>query len=212
MGYSFKEIFLTLQGEGAQAGRVAVFARFTGCNLWTGREADRAEAPCWFCDTDFVGTDGPGGGRWDDPHELASSLRALWDQEAGPGGRPYVVFTGGEPTLQLDAALVSACHQAGLEVAVETNGTRPTPEGVDWICVSPKPGPETVQRRGHEMKLVFPHQVRPEEVEAWAFDHFFLQPLDGPNRAANTEAAIAYCRAHPRWRLSVQVHKIVGIP
>ncbi len=214
MTYSLKEVYYTLQGEGAQTGRAAVFARFAGCNLWSGREDDRASAACWFCDTEFVGTDGPGGGRWKQPAELAEALRACWTDGTGgePGGRPYVVFTGGEPMLQLDLPLVEACHAVGLEVAVETNGTLAVPRGIDWICVSPKPGSELVQRSGDELKLVYPHEVRPEDVADLEFDRFYLQPLDGSDVAAHTAAAIEYCRVHPRWRLSLQTHKLIGIP
>jgi 7-carboxy-7-deazaguanine synthase (Cx14CxxC type) len=219
--YALKEIYYTLQGEGAHAGRAAVFARFAGCNLWSGREEDRATATCWFCDTDFVGTDGPGGGKWGDAEELAGALRSCWEEGArsadggvsiGGGGRPYVVFTGGEPTLQLDEALVRACHGVGLEVAVETNGTREVARGVDWICVSPKPGGSLVQTRGDELKLVYPHEVQPETVEVLDFANFFLQPLDGPERARNTGLCVDYVRRHPKWRLSLQTHKLIGIP
>lgn len=214
MSYALKEIFPTLQGEGAYSGRAAVFARFAGCNLWSGREADRATAACSFCDTDFVGTDGPGGGRWDDAVDLAEVLWSCWVGIVGdePSGRPYVVFTGGEPMLQLDEALITACKARGLEVAIETNGTIAVPPSVDWICVSPKPDSVLVQTRGDELKLVYPHAVRPEEVAGLDFSHFFLQPMDGPSREANTAAAVAYCLAHPHWRLSLQTHKLLGIP
>lgn len=208
MAYTLKEIYYTLQGEGAQTGRAAVFARFTGCNLWSGREQDRAAAACWFCDTDFRGTDGPGGGRFATPQALAAALVAHWPG----GGRPYVVFTGGEPMLQLDAPLIDACHAQGFEVAIETNGTRPVPASVDWICVSPKPGSVVVQRSGHELKLVHPQAVTPQSVAEWDFEHFFLQPLDDPDRDAHTAACIAFCRANPQWRLSLQTHKLTGIP
>ena len=211
MTYSLKEVYFTLQGEGAQVGRAAVFARFAGCNLWSGLEKDRAAAACTFCDTDFVGTDGPGGGKFKTPDLLARHLRATWDAEAS-GGSPYVVFTGGEPMLQLDEPLVAACHLAGFEVAIETNGTIPVPQSVDWICVSPKPSSTLVQRSGDELKLVYPHEVRPESVVDLEFTHRFLQPMDGPERDANTAEAIDRCRRDPRWRLSVQVHKLVGIP
>ncbi len=211
MSYALKEMHLTLQGEGAQAGRVAVFARFAGCNLWSGREEDRADAACWFCDTDFVGVDGPGGGRFDDPQELAAAVLGVWQQGAGPGGRPYVVFTGGEPLLQLDAVLVDACHDLGLEVGIETNGTLAAPAGIDWICVSPKPGAELVQRSGHELKLVYPTSVRPEDVEALDFEHFCLQPRDEAG-VDHTAATVDCVRQHPRWRLSLQTHKLIGIP
>ena len=213
MTYSVKEIYLTLQGEGAQTGRAAVFARFAGCNLWSGREEDRSTAPCWFCDTDFVGTNGPGGGKFAGAASLAGAIRACWDQGTSQGsGTPYVVFTGGEPTLQLDEDLVSACHVEGIEVAIETNGTREVAAGVDWICVSPKPGSLVVQRRGQEMKLVFPQEVAPGSVEGWEFQHFFLQPRDGVDRESNTRAAIEHCLRHPKWRLSLQTHKLLGIP
>ncbi len=212
MAYTVKEVFLTLQGEGAQAGRAAVFCRFAGCNLWSGLEKDRATAACRFCDTDFRGTDGPGGGRFDDAEALAAHVDATWRAEAR-GGRPYVVFTGGEPTLQLDEGLVAACHARGFEVALETNGTRPVPIGVDWVCVSPKPRSELVVTRGNELKLVHPQpELTPETYEGLAFDHFFVQPMDGPARDANTAAAVDWCRRHPTWRLSLQTHKLLGIP
>lgn len=211
MAYSVKEIFYTLQGEGAQTGRPAVFCRFAGCNLWSGREADRARAVCTFCDTDFVDTDGPGGGRFATADALATAVAAAWP--AGAGGLPFVVCTGGEPLLQLDAELVSALHRRGFEIAVETNGTRPPPPGLDWICVSPKAGAELVVRAGDELKLVYPQTgAEPERFEPLAFRHFFLQPMDGPARERNTDAALRYCLAHPRWRLSLQTHKLLGIP
>lgn len=209
--YAVKEIFYTLQGEGAQVGRPAVFCRFAGCNLWSGREADRAAAACTFCDTDFVGTDGPGGGKFESPEALAVAVAAAWPR--GAGGRPYVVCTGGEPLLQLDAPLVEALHAVGFEVAIETNGTRPAPAGIDWICVSPKSTAGLVLTTGDELKLVHPQaDAPPERFERLAFRHFFLQPMDGPARAANTEAALRYCLAHPQWRLSLQTHKLLGIP
>jgi len=211
MTFAVKEIYFTLQGEGAQTGRAAVFARFAGCNLWSGREEDRATAACWFCDTDFVGVDGPAGGKFKSSEALAGAIRVAWDAEA-TGGRPYVVFTGGEPMLQLTEELVRACQAQGLEVAIETNGTFDVPDVVDWICVSPKPGSELVQRSGHELKLVFPHEVTPEELAELSFEHFFLQPLDGVDATANTAACIEYCRRQPQWRLSLQTHKLVGIP
>lgn len=212
MTYAVKEIFLTLQGEGAQSGRAAVFCRFAGCNLWSGREADRAEAVCRFCDTQFVGTDGPGGGKFTTPEALATAVRAAWQAGAGGGGRPLVVCTGGEPLLQLDAPAIDALHTAGFEIAVETNGTQAAPPGLDWICVSPKAGAELVLRAGDELKLVFPQSgALPEAFEGLDFRHFFLQPMDGPVLAANTAAAIAYCLAHPHWRLSTQTHKVLGI-
>ena len=209
MAYAVKEIFYTLQGEGAQTGRPAVFCRFAGCNLWTGREADRASAICRFCDTDFVGIDGDGGGRFATPEALADAVAGTW---AGGGGRPLVVCTGGEPLLQLDAEAVNALHARGFEVAVESNGTQEPPPGLDWICVSPKAGAPLRLRRGNELKLVFPQEgAEPERFESLAFDHFFLQPMDGPQVAENISAALAYCLAHPRWRLSLQTHKLLGI-
>lgn len=208
--YSVKEIFYTLQGEGANAGRPAVFCRFAGCNLWSGREADRAGAACRFCDTDFVGTDGAGGGRFDDARSLAAHIDALWP-DAWAEGR-FVVCTGGEPLLQLDAALVDALHARGFRVAIESNGTLPAPAGVDWICVSPKANAPLALERGDELKLVFPQPgAEPPRYEGLDFAHFFLQPMDGPARERNTADAVAYCLAHPRWRLSLQTHKIVGI-
>jgi 7-carboxy-7-deazaguanine synthase len=213
MAYSVKEIFYTLQGEGARTGRPAVFCRFTGCNLWSGRESDRAGAICDFCDTDFVGTDGPGGGRFASSAELAAAIDAAWAGARGPGARKYVVCTGGEPLLQLDNDLVAALHATGFEVAVETNGTQWPPIGIDWICVSPKAGAELRLCSGHELKLVYPQpDAPPERFEALEFQHFFLQPMDGPFREANTRATLAYCLAHPRWRLSLQTHKLHGIP
>ena len=214
MTYSLKEIFFTLQGEGFHAGRASVFARFSGCNLWSGREVDRAQAICTFCDTDFIGTDGPGGGKFSNADELAETIRRTWDDacQDGRGTKPFVVFTGGEPMLQLDEALVVACQRADFEVAIETNGTIAVPESVDWICVSPKPGAPLVQTEGQELKLVFPHEVQPDQVMGLNFEHFYLQPMDGPERLANTQAAVAYCQAQPRWRLSLQTHKLIGIP
>ncbi|MBS0408875.1 MAG: 7-carboxy-7-deazaguanine synthase [Proteobacteria bacterium] len=209
MTYSVKEIFLTLQGEGGQAGRPAVFCRFAGCNLWTGREEDRAGAVCTFCDTDFVGTDGEGGGKFRTADDLARAIAAAW---TGAPENRLVVITGGEPLLQLDAPLIEALHGAGFSIALETNGTLPVPPGVDWICVSPKAQSEIVQRRGQELKLVFPQKgVDPARFAGWDFERFYLQPLDGPDREAATRAAIAYCLEHPRWRLSVQTHKYLGI-
>ncbi|HSA55291.1 MAG TPA: 7-carboxy-7-deazaguanine synthase [Gemmatimonadaceae bacterium] len=216
--YTVKEIFYTLQGEGAQTGRPAVFCRFAGCNLWTGREADRATAICNFCDTDFVGV-GPDGGRFATAGALARAVREAWPREltpAGapdaPGGRRLVVCTGGEPLLQLDALAVAALHAEGFAVAIETNGTRLPPPGVDWICVSPKAGADTVLRRGNELKLVYPQPgAEPERFTGWDFEHFFLQPMDGPHVEENTRLALAYCLAHPRWRLSLQTHKLLGI-
>lgn len=209
MSYAVKEIFYTLQGEGLRAGRPAVFCRFAGCNLWSGREADRASAICRFCDTDFVGTDGSLGGKYDSASALAAQLGALWP--AGQGHR-YAVLTGGEPLLQLDVALLDALHAQGFEVAVETNGTVAALPGIDWLCVSPKAGASWVQRSGHELKLVYPQPgLLPEAIGEPAFEHFLLQPMDGPARQAHTEAALAYCQAHPRWRLSLQTHKILDI-
>ena len=210
MVYMVKEIFKTLQGEGAQAGRAAVFCRFSGCNLWSGREQDRAGAVCRFCDTDFVGTDGPGGGRFETAEALALAMEQAW---ASQGPRRFVVFTGGEPLLQLDPALVTAVHKFGFEIAVETNGTQAPVDGIDWLCVSPKSGAPLRIRRGHELKLVYPQTgLDPAELLSLRFDHFWLQPMDGPDRTANTTAAVAYCLSHPPWRLSVQMHKLVGIP
>jgi 7-carboxy-7-deazaguanine synthase (Cx14CxxC type) len=209
--YAVKEIFYTLQGEGAQTGRPAVFCRFAGCNLWTGREEDRLHATCQFCDTDFVGLDGPGGGRFASPQELADAVAGAWPEN--DRSTRFVVCTGGEPLLQLDDALVDALHQRGFEVAVETNGTQAPPAGIDWLCVSPKAGADLIVRRGNELKLVFPQpDAPPAAFEGMAFDHFFLQPMDGPDREANTAAALRYCLAHPRWRLSLQTHKLLGIP
>jgi 7-carboxy-7-deazaguanine synthase len=208
MTYTVREIFYTLQGEGARTGRAAVFCRFSGCNLWTGREADRPTAVCRFCDTDFVGV-GPDGGRFAAAEELAAAVRAAWPAGASDG---YVVCTGGEPLLQLDDTAVAALHAEGFEVAIETNGTRAAPAGVDWTCVSPKAGAEVVLRRGDELKLVYPQEeAPPERFVDWEFDHFFLQPMDGPLLAANTAAAVRYCLAHPRWRLSLQTHKLLGL-
>lgn len=210
MAYAVKEMFKTLQGEGAQSGRAAVFCRFAGCNLWSGREADRAEAICQFCDTDFVGMNGEGGGRFLTAEALARTLAAVWGPERS--GR-FVVFTGGEPLLQIDLPLILATHAEGFEIAVETNGTVEAPAGIDWLCVSPKAGAPLVQRRGQELKLVFPQAgLDPEALAGLDFAHFFLQPMDGPDRLRHTEEAVAYCLAHPRWRLSLQTHKMIGIP
>ncbi len=212
MNYSVKEIYYTLQGEGRQAGRPAVFCRFAGCNLWSGREVDRATATCQFCDTDFFGTDGPGGGRFAKPEALAAAIAAAWPV-ADDGARRYVVCTGGEPSLQLDEALVEALHGHGFEVAVETNGTIPVARGVDWICVSPKAGTTLAQRSGDELKLVYPQPgAMPEQFASLDFAHHLLQPMDGPDREANTRAALAYCLAHPRWGLSLQTQKLLAIP
>ncbi|GER07566.1 7-carboxy-7-deazaguanine synthase [Iodidimonas muriae] len=212
MTYSVKEIFYTLQGEGANSGRAAVFCRFSGCNLWTGREKDRTNAICQFCDTDFVGTDGSGGGKFKTAQDLADAVAKIWPHQEQPNVRPLVVCTGGEPLLQLDALLIDALHQAGFEIAVETNGTQAAPEGLDWICVSPKVGAELVLQSGDELKLVYPQKGgEPERYAALAFTHFFLQPMDSPHREANTNAAVDYCMRHPQWRLCLQTHKYVGI-
>lgn len=209
MTYTVKEIFYTLQGEGAQAGRAAVFCRFAGCNLWSGREQDRASATCTFCDTDFVGV-GPDGGRFATADALADAVDARWPRDAG--GRKLVVCTGGEPLLQLDAAAVDALHARGFEVAIESNGTQPPVAGLDWICVSPKARAPLALTHGNELKLVYPQpDALPERFESLDFEHFFLQPMDGPALAENTRAAVAYCLAHPRWRLSIQTHKITGV-
>ena len=209
MSYAVKEIFKTLQGEGAHTGRAAVFCRFAGCNLWSGREQDRASAQCRFCDTDFVGVDGTGGGRFADPETLAKAIEAEW---GGSGERRYVVLTGGEPLLQVDGPLVDALHALGFEIGVETNGTQPAPEGLDWICVSPKAGTDLVLTSGNELKLVYPQDnALPSQYENLAFDHFYLQPMDCEEAAAHTEKAINYCMNNPRWKLSLQTHKTVGI-
>jgi 7-carboxy-7-deazaguanine synthase (Cx14CxxC type) len=212
MSYAVKEIFYTLQGEGAQAGRAAVFCRFAGCNLWSGREADRAAAVCRFCDTDYVGVDGPGGGKVEFAEALAAAIEQRWPRDASQGKR-FVVCTGGEPLLQLDASLIEALHSCDFEIAVETNGTIAAPAGLDWLCVSPKAGSELVQKSGDELKLVYPQAgADPREFESLRFRHFFLQPMDGPSRAVNTELALKYCLDHPQWRLSLQTHKLLGIP
>lgn len=209
MTYSVKEIFLTLQGEGAQAGRRAVFMRFSGCNLWTGREQDRATAICQFCDTDFVGTDGEGGGKFATADALAQAVSATWRE----GDRRYVVITGGEPMLQLDEALIAALHAHGFEIGVESNGTMPATPGIDWLCISPKAGSEVVQRSGNELKLVWPQPGSDwESMQDWAFDHHLIQPMDSLARAENIQAAIDFVMAHPRWRLSLQTHKALGLP
>lgn len=206
--YTVKEIFYTLQGEGAHAGRPAVFCRFAGCNLWTGREQDRHSATCTFCDTDFVGA-GPDGGKFATAQELAAAVAARWPSN---DARPFVVCTGGEPLLQLDAEAVDALHARGFEIAVESNGTQPAPAGIDWICVSPKADVDLVLRSGNELKLVFPQEkAPPEKFAALSFDNFFLQPMDGPDIERNTRLALEYCLAHPRWRLSLQTHKLLGI-
>ena len=228
MSYAVKEIFLTLQGEGMQAGRRAVFLRFSGCNLWTGREQDRHKAQCTFCDTDFVGTDGENGGRYE-AEALAYKVAQLWGEpgRVAPGsppscqgqdqpvsdGRRLVVITGGEPMLQLDEPLIDALHVRGFEVAVETNGTLPAPSGLDWICVSPKAGTRVVQRSGNELKLVWPQSgIDPRDLSGWAFDHWLIQPLDGPDAAACTAAAVAFVLENPQWRLTLQTHKMLGLP
>lgn len=209
MSYAVKEIFKTLQGEGAHTGRAAVFCRFAGCNLWSGREQDRASAQCRFCDTDFVGVDGTGGGRFADPESLAKAIEAEW---AGPAEGRYVVLTGGEPLLQVDGPLVDALHALGFEIGVETNGTQPAPDGLDWICVSPKGGTELVLTAGNELKLVYPQtNASPNQYENLSFDHFYLQPMSCEEAATCTEKAINYCMDNPRWRLSLQTHKTVGI-
>jgi 7-carboxy-7-deazaguanine synthase (Cx14CxxC type) len=213
MTYSVREIYYTLQGEGARTGRPAVFLRFAGCNLWSGREQHRADAVCRFCDTEFVGTDGPGGGKFETPAALADAVAASWPA-AEPRRDPYVVCTGGEPLLQLDKALIDALHRAGFEIGVETNGTVAAPPGIDWLCVSPKGRAPLEQMSGDELKLVYPQvedEARPERFESFEFSHFYLQPLDDERCEANTRAAIDYCLAHPRWKLSLQVHKILGI-
>jgi 7-carboxy-7-deazaguanine synthase len=210
--YAVKEIYYTLQGEGAQAGRPAVFCRFAGCNLWSGREEDRGTATCKFCDTDFVGTDGPGGGRFADAAALATACRVVWSGNSGTP--PFVVLTGGEPMLQVDGPLIEALHGARFEIAIETNGSLPVPRAIDWICVSPKAGAPLVQRSGDELKLVYPQEAfDPTEVENLDFRHFLLQPMDaGSSSPANLRAVIDYCLAHPKWRLSVQTHKLLGLP
>jgi len=209
MAYAVKEVFKTLQGEGRNAGRAAVFCRFAGCNLWSGREADRADAVCRFCDTDFVGTDGSGGGKFETAQDLADAIAQEWGDGAD---NRLVVLTGGEPLLQVDEPLLESLHAEKFEVAIETNGTLAAPAGIDWICVSPKAGAPLVQTRGDELKLVYPQVgARPRDFEALDFAHFLLQPMDGPQIAENTAAAIDYCMSHPRWRLSVQTHKAIGI-
>jgi 7-carboxy-7-deazaguanine synthase len=207
MSYAVKEIFLTLQGEGMQAGRRAVFLRFSGCNLWSGREKDRATAQCTFCDTDFVGVDGAKGGRYDAP-ALAAKVAQAW----GEGENRLVVITGGEPLLQLDAPLIDALHDAGFEIAVETNGTLPAPAGIDWICVSPKAGTEIVQRGGNELKLVWPQAIDTDAIEGWSFENFLIQPMDCEDRESALDASIRFVMEHPRWKLSLQTHKLLGLP
>ncbi len=208
--YSVKEIFLTLQGEGAHSGRTAVFCRFSGCNLWSGREADRASAVCQFCDTDFVGTNGVQGGKFADAEVLANAIALCWGES---DTHRYVVCTGGEPLLQLDRALIDALHARSFTIAIETNGTIVVPAGIDWICVSPKANADTIVTRGHELKLVYPQaKDDPARYAQYEFEHFFLQPMDGPKRDENVQAAISYCLAHPQWRLSLQTHKLTGMP
>lgn len=210
MSYAIKEIFKTLQGEGRNAGRAAVFCRFSGCNLWSGREADRARSICTFCDTDFVGTNGSGGGRFASASELGAAIERCWGDEPL---RRLVVLTGGEPLLQVDAALLEALKAVGFEIALETNGTLAVPQGLDWICVSPKAGAPLEQRSGNELKLIYPQsELQPDALAGFEFDEFWLQPMDGPDVRKNTEAAVVYCLAHPRWRLSLQTHKMIGIP
>jgi 7-carboxy-7-deazaguanine synthase len=209
MTYAVKEIFLTLQGEGVHTGRRAVFLRFAGCNLWSGREVDRETAACRFCDTDFVGTDGQNGGKFPDADHLAQQVRDHWGDV---GGTPYVVITGGEPLLQLDNALIEALHARGFEIGVESNGTLPAPFGIDWLCISPKAGSDTVQRSGNELKLVWPQSGSDwQAMQEWSFDHFLIQPMDGPMLAENRKACIDFILANPRWRLSTQTHKVLGI-
>lgn len=213
--YSVKEAYVTLQGEGAQTGRAAVFLRFAGCNLWSGLERDRASAVCNFCDTDFVGTDGENGGKFVGPDALAAHVKAVWDADGPEGGAPYVICTGGEPLLQLDTPAITAIKAAGFEVGIETNGTLAAPEGLDWICVSPKANAPVKQISGNELKLVFPQdqpEAQPSQFESLQFQHFFLQPKDDRAHAQNIAAAAAYCMKHPKWRLSLQTHKLIGLP
>ena len=214
MAYAVKEIFYTLQGEGVHTGRAAVFCRFAGCNLWSGREQDRPEAVCQFCDTDFVGTDGDGGGKFASAEALAAAMAAKWPAglgESPDAGRRFVVCTGGEPLLQLDAALIDALHRENFIIAIETNGTIPVPEGIDWVCVSPKANAPLVVTRGDELKVVYPQEIGPEVYAGLEFDHFFIQPKDGPDAARTLQASIQYCADHPKWRLSLQTHKLLGI-
>ncbi|MEM8800648.1 MAG: 7-carboxy-7-deazaguanine synthase [Pseudomonadota bacterium] len=212
MTYSVKEMYLTLQGEGQMVGQVAVFCRFSGCNLWSGREEDRAGAVCNFCDTDFVGTNGPDGGKFADADALSNAIIDCWKHGTQNAPAPHVVFTGGEPLLQLDTGLISALKAEGVFIAIETNGTIAAPENIDWVCVSPKANAPLVQNSGDELKLVYPQpEAMPERFRALAFRHFSLQPMDGPMAAANTKAALAYCQKHPEWRLSIQTHKMIGI-
>jgi len=213
MPYTVKEIFYTIQGEGANVGRPAVFCRFSDCNLWTGRESDRSKAVCRFCDTDFVGVDGPGGGVFADESALAATVARCWSDSTGLASRRFVVCTGGEPLLQLDERVVHALHEAGFEIAIETNGTLLPPRGIDWICCSPKAGAKLILEAGNELKLVFPQpRIDPADLVKLDFRHFFLQPMDGPDRTRNTQLALEYCLKHPHWRLSLQIHKFLGIP
>ena len=208
--YSVKEIYLTLQGEGVQTGRRAVFCRFAGCNLWTGREQDRADAVCQFCNTDFIGTDGPGGGQFKTAEALARACQGVWGEENNE--KPLAILTGGEPMLQVDEQLIEALHVSGFEIAIESNGTQPVPRSIDWICISPKAGAELVQKSGNELKLVYPQNgISPDDVAGLEFENFLLQPMDGDERMQNTQAALEYCLLHPQWRLSLQTHKIIGI-
>lgn len=210
MTYSVKELFLTLQGEGANTGRRAVFCRFAGCNLWSGLEKNRASAQCTFCDTDFVGTDGPGGGKFKTAQDLTTAVQQCWGSKSS--GKPLVVCTGGEPLLQIDAELIEAFHAAGFEIAIETNGTIEVPEGIDWVCVSPKGQSDVIVTKGNELKLVYPQKdVDPKRFEDWDFTHFFIQPLDNENQSRHVREAIEYCLDNPQWRLSLQTHKMIGI-
>ncbi len=208
--YSIKEIFYTLQGEGSHAGRPAVFCRFAGCNLWSGLERDRDKAVCQFCDTDFIGTDGPGGGKFNSPEAVAKACRDQWPTEEG---KLFIVLTGGEPMLQVDEFLIKALHDVGFEIAIETNGTHKVPRSIDWICVSPKAGAELVQKTGDELKLVYPQpRLLPEMVENLEFANYYLQPMDGDEQLNNISKTVDYCKSHPRWKLSLQTHKMIGIP
>ncbi|WP_415890815.1 7-carboxy-7-deazaguanine synthase [Neptuniibacter sp. SY11_33] len=208
--YSVKEIFYSLQGEGAQSGRASIFCRFSGCNLWSGREQDREKAICDFCDTDFVGTDGQNGGKFSTAAELCQFLKSFWPTQNNE--KPYIIFTGGEPALQLDQTLVDECHTNGFEIAIETNGTKPLPDNIDWICVSPKADAEVIITQGDELKLVYPQPLaQPNQFETLSFTHFYLQPMDGPARSIYTKEVIDYCLAHPQWKLSLQNHKVLGI-
>lgn len=209
MSYSVKEIFYTLQGEGQNTGRAAIFCRFSGCNLWSGRSVDRANAICQFCDTDFVGVDGDGGGRFETARDLATAIAQKWPTQHR--GERFVVCTGGEPLLQLDSGLIETLHSEGFRIAIETNGTLPVPDGVDWVCVSPKAGTKIVVHKGNELKVVFPQATDPKVYEHLEFEHFYVQPMDGPVQAQNIEASIGFCLANPKWRLSLQTHKILGV-